>query len=608
MFISRSRQVKRRSKYSIEPQEIFLDQLAQKKQDELGISEKKLERPLSQRVLLGLWLCFFAAICLLLVKTFHLQVFEKEQLEARAQENKFIVQSIEATRGVIYDKEGEQLVFNKPSFNLLCPEGLPQKAVQILGLDSAQNLSHQKLILLEANIDELEGCRIQRKPSRDYKGADVFSHILGYTAKINKQELKDLEGDYSINDLVGRAGLEKFYEETLARIPGKVRLEQDVFGNLKSKEIVSLPAPGKSLELFLDAQLQQKLYQELKQGVNLAGSRAGAAVALDAKTGGVLSLVSFPGFDSNLFGQGTEAEALEALLNDAQEPLFNRAISGQYAPGSTIKPLVGAAALQEQIITPDKSINCQGLIEVEHRYDPDIVYKFPDWAVHGWTDLRKAIAVSCNIYFYMVGGGYKKQQGLGPTKIKQYLELFGWGRPTGIDLPGEKPGLLPDKEWKQKNKKENWWDGDTYHLAIGQGDILVTPLQVAAAFAAVANGGTVYRPQIVKDRPEIIRENFISPENLQIIREGMRQSVTYGSANNYLNSLPVAVAAKTGTAQTPRQGYFHNWVTVFAPYLAAGQVADEPQIVLTVMIENVKGMQAAVLPVARNVLRWYFTQ
>jgi len=231
--------------------------------------------------------------------------------------------------------------------------------------------------------------------------------------------------------------------------------------------------------------------------------------------------------------------------------------------------------------------------------------------------MKKAIAESCNVYFYTVGGGYENQEGLGPSRIKEYLELFGWGKKTGIDLPAEANGLIPFPDWKKEVKKENWWDGDTYNLSIGQGDIKVTPIQVAAAFVAIANKGTLYKPKVVKQivdseknliekiRPEILRENFINPENLEIVRQGMRMAVT-GEGSPYassvlLNSLPVPAAAKTGTAETFRPDYYHNWVAVFAPY-------DDPEIVLIIMIEDVKGLQSAVLPVAKEVLRWYFTR
>ncbi|MFC1629889.1 penicillin-binding transpeptidase domain-containing protein, partial [Patescibacteria group bacterium] len=299
------------------------------------------------------------------------------------------------------------------------------------------------------------------------------------------------------------------------------------------------------------------------------------------------------------------------LLNNDQQPLFNRAIAGLYPTGSTIKPLIASAALQEKIIKPQKELHCQGGIMIPHRYDPDIIYSFKDWKTHGFTDTRKAIAESCNVYFYTIGGGYGNQEGLGPNKIKKYLEFFGWAETTDIDLPGEAKGSIPNPAWKKENKGENWWDGDTYNLSIGQGDILVTPLQVTAAFSAVVNGGYLLEPQVVQKivdseknlvetkQIQIVRENFIDFENLKIIREGMRGTVTYGTAT-LLNSLPVEAAAKTGTAQSSKPDYFHNWITVFAPY-------DDPQIVLTIVIEDVKELQALPIPLAKEILNWYFS-
>jgi penicillin-binding protein 2 len=310
-------------------------------------------------------------------------------------------------------------------------------------------------------------------------------------------------------------------------------------------------------------------------------------------------------------------EILENLLKDEEEPLFNRAITGKYATGSTIKPLIAAAALEEGIIQDSKSLNCKGKITIPHRYDPEISYDYKDWSTHGWTDIRKAIAESCNVFFFTIGGGYERQQGLGPTRIKEYLELFNWGNETGIDIPNENKGFIPSPEWKKQVKQEGWWDGDTYNLSIGQGDIMITPLQVAVSFAAIANKGTLYKPKAVKEildseknliekvEPEIIRQGFINPENLAVVRQGMRKAVTGINAPQassvLLNSLPVSSAAKTGTAQTGLPNHYHNWITVFAPY-------DDPKIVLTIMIENVYQAQVAALPTAKEILNWYFNR
>ena len=231
--------------------------------------------------------------------------------------------------------------------------------------------------------------------------------------------------------------------------------------------------------------------------------------------------------------------------------------------------------------------------------------------------MRKAIGESCNVYFYHLGGGYGDQEGLGPTKIKNYLELFGWGSKTGIDLPQEAEGFLPDPVWKKEKLGEIWYDGDTYHLSIGQGYLRVTPLQMAASFVPIANDGKLLQPQVVKEileydpntyqkqieeiEPEIIREGFIRAEHLEVVRQGMRQAVTSGTATGWLDQLRVPVAAKTGSAQTGKKDYLDNWITVFAPY-------EDPQIVLTIMIEDVKEGQVVTPPVAKAILEWYFAR
>jgi len=338
---------------------------------------------------------------------------------------------------------------------------------------------------------------------------------------------------------------------------------------------------------------------------------------VDPRTGAVLALVSYPSYDDNSFSRGISQADYNKIANDPFQPLFNRAISAKYPTGSTIKPFEASAALQEKIISPDKLINDPGYILIHSQYDPNVVYKKGGVEPHGLVDMKKAIAVSSNIYFYTVGGGYEDQQGLGPSRIKKYLSLFGWDQKTGIDLPEEFKGFIPDPAWKKTTKGQPWWDGDTYNLSIGQSDLQTTPLQVANAYAAIANGGTLYKPQIVNKiisgsgdkaitikefTPQIIRSGFIDAQNLEIVREGMRDGVDkpYG-ISRILNSLPVAVAAKTGTAEIGYANQYNVWSSVFAPY-------DNPEIVLVVTAENVNGVGAVTLPVARDVLQWYFTK
>jgi len=637
-------------KREIEPHEVLLDKLAKKKEEELGISQKKFETPLFKRVFQGFFYFSILLLFLLFLRTFQFQVIEGKELSILAFENRYIFHKIQAQRGVIYDRNLKQLVFNRPSFDLVCEknnlpqEGYERKRVlnevsQILKIKPEslekiireaaesenftfpvfQNLDNLTLLILETRIGELPGFEISENSIREYKEGETFSHLIGYMGKIKTEELRGESEFYSIFDYVGRDGVENSYEKVLRKNPGKIRIERDAKGNIISKEIVSLPESGKSLVLYLDSDLQKKIKEVLEKKVKEVGAKGAAAVALDPKTGGVLAQVSLPGFDNNIFSKGNQKE-IQELLDPKNDSLFNRAIKGKYLTGSTIKPLIASAALEEKIISPEKKINAQGKISVQDQWNPEKVWEYNDWAVHGWTDMRKAIAQSVNVYFYTIGGGYGDQKGLGPTKIKEYLEKFGWNQKTGIDLPGEVEGFIPDPSWKKSyfERKEDqvWVDGDTYNLSIGQGFLQITPLEVAVSFVPIANGGKLLKPQVVQKivderkntvkefGPVILKESFIDPENLKVVREGMRQAVTGENSPKasatLLNSLPVSAAAKTGTAELGGD-YYHNWITVFAPY-------DDPKIVLTIVIEKVKGVKVATLPIAEEVLEWYFSQ
>ena len=615
----------------IEPHEIFLDKLAQVREEELGISEKKLEVALSEKISYVLMGIFLLLAVVLFSKTFFLQVLEGEKLHTVAENNKGSVNLVTPERGIIYDKNLKKLVSNFPAFDLVCDrakfsqssDALSKEimniaqavgaspievADKIQAADSsevlvAEDLSHENLLVLETKINGFEGCKIRRNTIRNYLYGEVFSQILGYTGRINKDEYSTSKG-YAINDYIGKVGVEKYYETYLRGVPGQS----------KTGEFISEPVSGNNLVLNIDVGLQQEVYTALEKSIKNVGAKKGAAVAMDPATGAVLALVSYPSYNDNLFSGGISPEDYDKLDKDPNQPLFNRAIQAQYPTGSTIKPFEASATLQEKLISPDKQINDQGCITIPNQNDPSITYKKCGVQPHGWVDMRKAIAVSSNIYFYTVGGGYGDQRGLGPSRIKQYLSLFGWDQKTGIDLPGEYQGFIPTPDWKKQTKKESWWDGDTYNLSIGQSDLQTTPLQVASAYCAIANGGTLYKPQIVSKiidssknvvkefQPEVIRSNFIDPENLQIVREGMRDGVTqsYGLSAS-LNSLPVSAAAKTGTAEIGYIDRFNVWSSVFAPY-------ENPQIVLVVTVENVQGLGAVTLPVAKDVLNWYFSQ
>ncbi|MEK7665252.1 MAG: penicillin-binding protein 2 [Patescibacteria group bacterium] len=625
----------------IEPHEVFLDKLAKAKQEESGFTEKRFEVPLKAKISYILLGIFLLCATILFSKTLYLQIVKGEYFYAIGENNKSRITLIIPERGIIYDKNFKKIVSNSPAFDLICDKRqLSSSASESLeeiknianssGRDFeelkkeieeskepvilvSENIQHEKLLILESNINTLQGCIIEKNTARDYASSPAFSHILGYVGKINKNELNNYK-NYTINDYIGKTGIEAYYEEFLRGKPGIVEAVKNAVGVKKGEKIISEPESGNNLVLNIDLSLQEKIYSSLEKGAKNTGTKKGAAVAINPNTGAVLALVSYPSYDNNLFSKGISKQDFDNMQNDIAKPLFNRVISAQYPTGSTIKPFIASGALQEKIISPTKQINDKGFIEVRSQYDKDVFWRYGGVEPHGWVDMRQAIAVSSNIYFYTVGGGYEDQQGLGPARIKKYLEYFGWGEKTGIDLPGEFQGFIPTPEWKKQNIKEPWWDGDTYNLSIGQSYLQVTPLQVALGYCAIANNGALYKPQIVQKiinasagseeivkefKPEIIRNNFIDSGNLQIIKEGMREGVLYGSSVS-LNSLPIKTASKTGTVETGKDGFYNAWVSVFAPY-------ENPEIVLVVTIENVEGLRAAALPVAKEVLEWYFT-
>ncbi len=634
--IYKKRKIETKNKREIEPHEIFLDSFTQKKIEKDGLPERKMEIPLSRKCFYGLLIFSFLIFFLLFARSFHLQVVKGDDFYEKAERNKFAYSFIQSSRGVIYDKNLNQLVFNKSIFNLIFDKSkvkpdeiksIIEKIPQSIEFDKLktiekikdskedkvtiiENLNYEDLIALEVAIRNLSGFDIEKEAIRHYEDGEIFSHIIGYTGKISPEERIIFGQKYLINDYIGKSGLEKSYEDFLKINPGKVRMERDVYGNLKSEELISMAESGKNLVLTIDSSLQKKIYLILKDNLEKIGSQNASVIATNPKTGEILSLISYPGFDNNAFSL-RDSQKIEDIFNDPRKPLLNRVVSGSYAVGSTIKPLTGVAALEEKIINPQKEFYSAGYISVPNPWNPSNPSVFRDNQAHGWVNLRRAIAVSSNVYFYIIGGGYENQKGLGPDLIKKYLNLFGWGSKTGIDLPEEKIGFIPSPEWKSEAKNDAWRIGDTYNLSIGQGDVLTTPLQVVYSFNAIANGGKLMKPMIVKEiidekkntvkkiKPEVVKDNFISNYSINEVKKGMRDAVLYGSAR-ILNNLPIEAAAKTGTAQIPKAGHYNNWVTVFAPY-------DDPEIVLTILIEEVEGVRAATLPVARDILQWYFS-
>lgn len=642
MFGFHTQNIFRKRKFSdwggeIEPQEILLDSLSEDKFS--GEREDtRLEVPVSSRSMGFLYGTFCVIALIFLGQALYLQVFASSQLTARAQHNALRNIPLASNRGVIYDKNMNQLVFNEPSFNFVCDrqsmtsisinqENIAQKIANLFGIPLgdvrealqnsfsprvlvAKDISHDNLVAVNARISEFSGCAVESSDRRAYKNGSLFSSVIGYTSKVSLEEIQS-HPEYSSIDQVGKSGIEKAFEKELQGIPGKIVVQRDSFGKIIKEDGEVPSVQGESVVLWLDAGLQEEIGRAFTKVFETTGAKKGAAVALDPRTGGVLALASFPGFDNNLFAGGISSANWAKLMKDPAKPMFNRAMSGiGYPTGSVIKPLVGIAALEEGVIAENTKIFAPLELCVKNIYTKKDEC-FRDWTFHGTTDIKRAIAESVNTFFYIIGGGQEEFAGLGPNRIKQWLLNFGWGEPTGIDIAGEGFGVLPEFD-------NNWRLGDTYHFSIGQGPFAVTPLQVATAFSAIANGGTLYEPQtakalvdesreVIKEfAPKIKKQNIADSTILEIIREGMRQTVTAGSATGWLDKISVDVATKTGTAQTGKRtvdgrDYLYSWTVSFAPI-------ENPEIVFVAVVEDIKEGQVGALPITKDVLEWYFNE
>ncbi|MBI2589697.1 penicillin-binding protein 2 [Candidatus Berkelbacteria bacterium] len=592
--------------------------------------EKERERPNLTGSFLGVALLMIILIGRLLT----LQVTQGASHQLLAEGNRIRSREIQPPRGVILDRTGKVLAKNVAAFALeLTPADLPHaqidrdqvytQAAQVTdfsaeelrervekeGLRSLtpiilrEGVEHTDAILLKVMLKDTPGLRVVDRARREYARAPGLSHILGYTGKITESEL-NTHPDSSMNSLTGQAGIEREYEALLKGKRGAEQVEVDSRGYFQRIVGAQEPVSGDTLVLTLDLPLQQKLGEILEKKISEVQSDSGAALALDPRDGSIRALVSLPDYDNNEFSLGLTAERYQELTENPLKIFSNRAIGGVYPSGSVIKPVIAAGGLADGVITETTTINAPGEITIGE-------FKFPDWKVHGWTDVKKAIAVSSNVFFYAVGGGWEQIRGLGIERLDYYLKLFGFGKKTGVDLPGEAAGLVPTPEWKQEVKGEKWFLGDTYHLAIGQGDLIVTPIQLATAISAIANGGTQITPHLLwKDQPTDGRgglappgarvEGMLSDTTLRIVRAGMREAVLSGSARR-LQSLPVSSAAKTGTAQFGAEDKTHAWFTAFAP-------SETPELVVVILIDGGGAGNEVALPVAEEVLKWHFSR
>jgi penicillin-binding protein 2 len=603
-----------------------------------------------QQINQKLWimrLVILAAFAALAIQLGRLQLIQGSHFQQRAALNQLRIEKIIPSRGNITDRNGVPVVKNVPGFSaaIVAADIPEERELEIAGglekllgvpalettlrIEAARKskdpfapvivkdgLEQQAAFHLREQLPMLPGVQVIVDPVRQYLAGDLLSDVLGYTGRVDEEDYATLKDrGYLANDRIGKAGVEAAYEPYLRGTVGRKEIEKDATGR-ELRTLGEDPAkPGNDLVLSVDLDLQKKTTELVQAAAN--GGQA-AAVVMDVNTGEVLALVSLPMYDNNVFSGKIDEARLQQYLDDPKKPLVNHALSEQYAPGSIFKQVTGAAALQEGVANASTTITSNGYITIPNQYDPSILYTFKDWRTLGTLDFYGGVAMSSDVYFYYLSGGYnafgQSFQGLGVERLARYARQFGLGRKTGIDIAGEADGNIPDTAWKKATFGDDWFLGDTYNMGIGQGFVAATPIQMVRVTAAVANGGTLLTPRVVREvrdaqqhvivpaGPKIEGNVGVSASNLAILRDAMTQAVSWGSAN--LASLPdLKVAGKTGTAEFgPRfaDGSYetHAWFSGFAP-------ADNPQVAITVFLERGVGATNAA-PLAAKILDYYF--
>ncbi len=573
----------------------------------------------------------------LIVRLWHLQIMKGSYYGLQSRHNKTRTVKSQAPRGIIYDRNGIKLVINRPGFDLyIIPEdvtdwpgtksmlnkltGLTEQTINerlkrasgrppFRAVKLKEDLSWEETVKIESFNFEMNGVMLDVTPKREYIYGRALSHLIGYLGELNIEELKKLKSSgYDAGDYLGKYGLEKSIEEYLRGTDGFKDLEVDALGRKINVLGWTPPFPGHEVTLTIDIKTQLAAWQAM-------GANAGAIVALEPKTGRVLAMLSSPSFDPNKISAGITHKDWNSLIRDPLHPMTNRVIQGQYPPASTFKPIVAASGLTEKVIQTNTLIDSGPVFRFAGR-------GYRDWkeAGHGIINYKRAIIESSDTFFYQLG------LLLGVDTLAKHSKSFGLGSATGINLGGEKPGLVPSSAWKKRVKKERWYQGETISIAVGQGFMLATPIQMASAFAAIANGGTVYRPSFVEKitdsngevlksfTPEIKGRVDIPAHILKLIRNAMRGVVTdkAGTART-LRDKTLKIAGKTGTAQVAHMVERerdlekikyklrdHAWFVGFAPY-------DDPKIVVAVLVEHGGFGARAAAPIAKKVIKAYLT-
>lgn len=551
----------------IAPEDIFIDSSNLPRRDDPQF-EGRVVRPLPNRAIAGVGLAFSFALLVFGARLFDLAILNGMVYADISRENRLARSLVFATRGEIYDRTGRKLAWNAAP--------APSE------VEGASSSTPDVPFAL-----------------RGYAELSGLSHLIGFV----RYPKSDALGKWWREEITGVSGIERAFNATLAGKNGSRMLETDATGATQEQVLIDKPESGRDVILSIDAEVQNKLFSLLSAHANRQGFVGGAAIIMDVETGELLALTSFPGYDYAAFAAG-DTEEVRTASNDPRSPLLNRAISGLYAPGSIVKPIFAAAALNEGIIDPEKKIISTGAITIPNPYDPERPSVYRDWTVHGAIDMREAIAVSSDEYFYTIGGGYGSQVGLGIQRIDEYARLFGLGSPTGISLLGEESGVVPTPEWKAAvfGEDDPWRIGNTYHTAIGQYGFQITPLQAVRFIAAIGNGGKLLVPQIVASSTPQYEDVGIPDSHLQIVRDGMRLAVTsprWDATVKILNISGIAIAGKTGTAQIgAKNEWINSWSLGFWP-------AENPKYAYVAVLEKAPaGTLSGAAPGLRPFFEW----
>lgn len=592
------------------------------------------ERRLFQRRALVMVIFIIVMLGVLVARMYQLQIVEHDIYTTLSDKNRVQVQSVPPPRGLIYDRNHELLAENRPVFSVtLVPERVEGMEETLTRLESLLEVSEQDLTRFQRRLreprrpfqeiplrydlteeeiarlavhrHELPGVEVKAELVRYYPHSELTSHVLGYVGRINRDELKRIDPvNYAGTNYIGKSGIERFYENVLHGKVGYQHVETNARGRTLRVLERKNPVPGEDLQLHLDLRLQKRAYE-------LLDGRRGAVVAIEPKTGGILALASVPGFDTNKFVTGISVDDYRALSESKDKPLFNRALRGQYPPGSTLKPMLAVAALDSGATTRDYTIWDPGYFQLKEGGR-----RYRDWkrGGHGWVDLKDAVAESCDVYFYEVAVK------MGVDTMSNYLSSFGFGEDATLDVAGALSGLLPSREWKQAVRNEPWYPGDSVNLGIGQGFMLATPLQLATATALIANRGRWVEPRLLQDvvGDEPLEEvlppetheplKLKNPDDWEYVVESMAEVMhgRKGTARGAGRGAPYRMAGKTGTAQVfsleEDEEYDadevrerlrdHALFVGFAP-------VDDPKIVVSVIVENGGSGSGTAAPVAR---------